>query len=132
VRKPSKADSPTPNVRSAVTNGKSLFVEADGRSAWARRYKDLVEAHVADLGGIDQLSEAQKQLVRRAATIEAELERQEGALSAGESIDLDAFGRGTNTLRRLLETLGLQRVAKNVTPSLADIIARHGKKDASK
>jgi hypothetical protein len=130
--KPSKADSLAPNSRSKVTNGRALFVEADGRSAWARRYKDLVEAHVADLGGVENLSEARRQLIRRAATIEAELEKQEGALSAGGTIDLDVFGRATGQLRRLLESLGLERTKKNVTPSLADIIARHDKKDASK
>jgi hypothetical protein len=29
--------------RSAVTNRKRLFVEGDGRTPWARRWRDLVE-----------------------------------------------------------------------------------------
>jgi hypothetical protein len=73
-----KADSPSPHSRSKVTNGNSLFVEADSRGPWPRRFKDLIAAHVADLGGADGLSEAQKQLVRRAVTMEIELERMEG------------------------------------------------------
>jgi hypothetical protein len=38
----------------------------DGRSVTARRFKDLYEDIAADLGGLDQLSEGQRQLIRRA------------------------------------------------------------------
>jgi hypothetical protein len=95
-------------------------VDGDGNSAWSRRYGDLVRAHIADLGGADRLSEAQKSLIRRAAALELELEQMEGKLSMGESIDLDAFGRATNTLRRTLETIGLERQARDVSPSLRE------------
>src|SRR5215813_1756242 len=80
-----------PKRRSAVTNSKRLFVEGDGNSKWARRYRDLVAAHIGDLGGADALSEAQISLCRRAATIELELEQMEGRLSQGEGVDLDVF-----------------------------------------
>jgi hypothetical protein len=129
MQKLPKADSPAPNSRSKVTNGSALFVEADGRGPWPRRFKDLIAAHVADLGGVDGLSEAQKQLVRRAVTMEIELERMEGQLAEGSAVDLDSYGRNANSLRRILETLGLKRVAKDVTPNLADLIARHANKD---
>ena len=43
---------------SAVTSGRRLFVEGDGRSPWSRRYRDLIAGHVSDLGGHDTLSEA--------------------------------------------------------------------------
>jgi hypothetical protein len=103
--------------RSAVTNGRRLFVEGDGNSAWSRRYKDLVSGHVADLGGVDLLSEAQTSLIRRAAAIELELEQMEGRLSRGDaSVDLDLFTRSAGHLRRIFETLGLQRRARDVTP----------------
>jgi hypothetical protein len=39
----------SPAQRSAVSNGKRLFVEGDGRSPWSRRYYDLVALHVSDL-----------------------------------------------------------------------------------
>jgi hypothetical protein len=130
MQKPSKDNGLAPNSRSKVTNGRGLFVEADGRSAWARRARDLAEAHVADLGGVERLSEAQRQLVRRAVAMEIELEKMEGQLAEGAAVDLDSYGRNANSLRRILVTIGLDRVAKNATPSLADIIARHGKKDA--
>jgi hypothetical protein len=116
-----------PSQRSKVTNGKSHFIEADSRGPWARRFKDLVELHVADIGGIEGLSEVQKQLVRRVATIETELERMEGQLAEGAEVDLAKYATVSNTYRRLAETLGLRRVAKDVTPTLAELVARQGK-----
>src|SRR5262249_32066312 len=74
---------PAKRTRSAVTNGRRAFVEGNGQSAWARRYRDLAHAHIADLGGAEKLSEAQISLCRRAATIELELEQMEGKLSLG-------------------------------------------------
>jgi hypothetical protein len=45
-------------LRSAVTNGRKLFVEGDGNSAWSRRYRDLIASFVSDLGGHDARSQA--------------------------------------------------------------------------
>jgi hypothetical protein len=101
--------------RSAVSNGKRLFVEGDGRSPWSRRYYDLISLHVSDLGGRSNLSEAQLALIKRAATLEVELEQMEGKLSLGETIDLDVFGRATGNLRRVWESLGLKREARDIT-----------------
>jgi hypothetical protein len=101
--------------RSAVSNGSRLFVEGDDRSAWSRRYRDLIIAHTADLGGAAVLSEAKLSLIRRASAIEVELEQSEGRLSMGEQIDLDAFTRAASHLRRLFEALGLERQARDVT-----------------
>jgi hypothetical protein len=69
--------------RSKVTNGRCLFVEGDDRSAWSRRYRDLIFAHTSDLGGSSAISEAQAALIRRAATLQIELELLEGKLSLG-------------------------------------------------
>jgi hypothetical protein len=72
--------------QSAVTNGSRLFVNAgDGRGPWARRMKDVIELHLADLGGADVVSEAEASIVRRAATLTIELERIEAKFSTGEA-----------------------------------------------
>ena len=102
-------------IRSAVSNGRRLFVDGDGNSAWSRRYRDLIVGHVSDLGGRDVLSEAQLSLIKRASTLELELEQAEGRLSKGEQIDLDSYGRAASHLRRILETLGLERRAIDIT-----------------
>jgi hypothetical protein len=110
-------------LRSAVTNGRRLFVEGDGNSAWSRRYRDLVIGHVNDLGGAALLSEAQKSLVRRASAIELELEQMEGKLSRGEAVDPDVFTRSASHLRRIFETLGIERKQKDVTPTVREYVA---------
>jgi hypothetical protein len=87
----------------------------------------MIELHVADMGGWDALSEAQISLATRAAVIEVELEQMEGRLSMGEEVDLDAYTRAAGHLRRILETIGIKRAQKDVTPSLASIIAGAGR-----
>ena len=49
VRPPIARNSTT--NRSAVTNGSKLLVGIDGRSPTARRFRDLVEAYSAEIGG---------------------------------------------------------------------------------
>ena len=63
------------------------------------------------------MSEAELALVKRAATLILELERRElGFAQAGQVSDqqLAVFQTTVNTLRRLLESIGLQRRAKEV------------------
>jgi hypothetical protein len=106
--------------RSAVTNGKRLFVEGDGRSPWSRRFYDLIALHVSDMGGRSNLSEAQIALIKRASTLEVELEQMEGKLSLGQEIDLDLFARATGNLRRVWDSLGLKREARDITAESED------------
>jgi hypothetical protein len=101
--------------RSAVTSGRKFFVTGDPNSAWARRFHDLVVGHIADTGGRDMLSEAQLALCKRAAALECECVQLEGRLSQGEQIDLDRYGRAASHLRRLLESVGLERKPRSVT-----------------
>jgi hypothetical protein len=93
--------------RSAVTNGRRLFVDGDARSPWSRRYYDLVSLHVSDMGGRSNLCEGQLALIKRACALQVELEQMDGRLSLGQEVDLDVYQRVTNTLRRVLESLGL-------------------------
>jgi hypothetical protein len=110
--------------RSAVTNG-AILPGVDGRSAWARRLRDLIELHVADLGGADNISEAEKAIVRRAATLICELERMEVEFAVAEGSSesaLEVYQRAANSMRRLLESVGLQRRSRDVTPTLAEYL----------
>jgi hypothetical protein len=109
---------------SKVTNGSKLFLPGvDGRSAVARRARDIFDAFGRDLGGHDQLSEAQTQLVRRASMISIKCEEMESHGAQGEQIDLDVFGKLTDRLGRTLQRLGIKRVPRDVTPSVSDYIA---------
>jgi hypothetical protein len=100
-----------------------LYIHGDGNSAWSRRWNDLVLSHVADLGGRDMLSEAQLSLIKRASAVELELEKMEGHLSMGHTVDLDMFTRSASHLRRIFETLGVERRPRDVTPRLREYLA---------
>jgi hypothetical protein len=39
------------------TNGSTLLPGVDGRSSWARRARDIIAAHISDLGGVEGGSE---------------------------------------------------------------------------
>ena len=115
-----------PTLRSAVTNGRALFAEGgDGRGAWARRFRDLMAEHISDMGGDDLLSEAQRSIVRRASTLEVQLEQMEARFSEGpaKTEDMAIYSTMSNTLRRLLGDLGLERRAKDITPDLQTYLA---------
>jgi hypothetical protein len=111
--------------RSRVSNGKTLFVEADQRGPWARRWKDVLAEIVSDLGGADLLSEGQKQMARRCATISIACEKMEGQVAEGIEIDLDGYGQLTDRLGRCFMRLGLKRQARNITPPSIEEYARH-------
>jgi hypothetical protein len=101
--------------RSRVTNGSKLLPLSDGRSATARRFRDLFENVCNDLGGIDRLSEAERQLARRAAMLSAESERLEAMAARGEAgFDIEIYALQTGMLCRVLNLLGVRRVARPV------------------
>jgi hypothetical protein len=126
----SVADSPhiggtSPAHRSRVTNGSALLTTADGRSAWARRMRDLMALHLSDLGGEGAVSAAEKSIIRRAATLTVELERMEERFATDGEADADAldlYSRTSGNLRRLLEAIGLRRRPRDVTPDLSSYI----------
>jgi hypothetical protein len=124
----SEVDLGTRRNRSRMTNGSQLLPGVDGRSPWARRCRDLITLHVNDKGGPDNVSEAERAIVRRVAVLITELERMEAtfALSEGapDAATLDLYQRTANSLRRLLESIGLQRRSRDITPTLAEVIAK--------
>jgi hypothetical protein len=111
-----------PATRSAVTNGRRLHVVAPGDTRWARRFADVLSEIISDIGGHDGLSEGQRQLARRCATIAIACERMEGEAAAGHDIDLDAYGTLTDRLGRAFGRLGLKRQARDVSPTLSDFL----------
>ncbi len=100
--------------KSRVTNGKSYFVEHDGRGPWTRRWRDLYDQIIADLSALNPagLTEGQRQLARRAATICIQCEKMEGQAAAGEDIDFVLYGMLTDRLGRTFDRLGLKRRAE--------------------
>jgi hypothetical protein len=98
------------------------FIEGDQRSKAAKRFRDIISAITADLGGSDRLSEGERQLIRRCAMISVECEKMEAKSVAGEDINVDLFGTLTDRLGRTLARLGLRRVPRDVEPDLESYI----------
>ena len=115
------ADSPpiagrSPVVRSRVTNDNALLAGVDGRSAIARRFRDVVDAIISDMGGDDSISEGQRQLARRASALSVLCEQIEAKMANGGPIDANDYVRLVNALNRVLGSIGLKRRMKDVTP----------------
>jgi hypothetical protein len=111
-------------LRSAITNG-ALLGDLDHRCAWARRLRDLIADITNELGGTNNISEAERVLVRRASmmTLQAELMEQnfsQNADGAASAKQIDTYQRLVNTTRRTLESLlahgrGLERRPRDIT-----------------
>jgi hypothetical protein len=106
-------------ARSRLSNGHALPRNVDHRSAWARRFRDLLQIHLSDLGGVDNASASEQAIARRACTLILSLEMMEMKFAmAGEAspADLEIYQRCASSMRRLLEAVGLQRRSRDVTP----------------
>jgi hypothetical protein len=107
-----------PALRARITNHKDLLPGLDGRTSTARRFRDLVGSYISDMGGLDRCSEIRLGLLRRlaAATVQAEL--LEARMVNGEQIDVGQLCTLASTTVRIASRLGLERRAKNVTPTV--------------
>ena len=93
----------------------------------------MIADQVSDLGGADMISSAEMILIRRAAMmcLQAELQEQSWAENGGEASprQLDGYARNASSLRRILESLGLRRRPRDVTPSLGEYLAHQPDRD---
>ena len=119
----------SPFARSRITSGTQLLPTIDGRSHWARIMRDTLNAIVAHCGGHDAISETRRMMARRAACLETELiylESQFASIrAAGGEPDLtkvEIYGRLAGNQRRIAEALGWERTARDITPTLAELL----------
>ena len=116
---------PSLNDRLRVAGFKARFLtlaDLDGRTAAYKRAQSLINQMAADLGGDDQITTAQRLLIGRAAIAAVMTEDQETRFLAGAPIDPAVHATLSNSLRRLLLTIGLSRVPKNI-PTLQEHLA---------
>jgi len=121
-----RLDVPKKKFRTGIANGSRVLDGVDGRSHVARRYREVSAALGSDLGGSEHLTEAQKQLVRSAAGLVVLRESLDvkAAKDGPESVNTATYCLISNTLRRVLITIGMQRVPRDVTNSQAEQIGR--------
>jgi hypothetical protein len=99
----------------APAKARLLTLDAlDRRTAAYQGVRKGIQAH---------LSHAERSLVQRCAILAAMLTDQETAYLAGAPIDPANYCTLVNALRRTLETVGLKRIARDITPSVADYVA---------
>jgi hypothetical protein len=100
------------------------IADLDSRSRAAAFAKNLAASLESDLGG--DVTAGQKQLVQRAAVVSAICEDFETRFLLGHAIELSDYLTATNVLRRVLATVGLERRARDVSPTLSEYLAhRH-------
>ena len=87
----------------------------DGRTSAVRRIREFEAQITADLGG--SVTIAQESLMRRASVLSALLDDKEAHWTEGTPLTLNDYCSATNVLRRLLTTLGIERVQRSVRGS---------------
>ncbi|MGA8612687.1 MAG: hypothetical protein WB760_13525 [Xanthobacteraceae bacterium] len=105
-----------------MSNGVDILPGVDGRSLIARRYRDLVAAIATDTCGAAGMTEARLQLIRRFAAAAVMAEEMEARLANGEQVDIAQHSLLSSTLVRLASRIGINRVPKDITPSLAEYL----------
>jgi hypothetical protein len=108
--------------RSRISNGHDMLPDVDGRSVIARRYRDITHAIFVDQDGIERCSESRQQLIRRFAAAAVLAEQLESRLANGEQIDIQEHATLCSSLVRLTQRIGIDRVPKDLTPNLSDLL----------
>ena len=93
----------------------------DQRTAAAKQAREVISSIGADLGGGDNITTAKRQIIESAAVTSAMVADMGSRWLAGEQIDLGLFTTLCNSQRRLLESVGLEFRAKDITPSIDQI-----------
>ena len=90
-----------------MTNGKTSFLAADGRSREARRWHDVYAGLLGQLETLGPVHAYQQDLCADAATLRLVVELARAKVARAEPVDMDELTRAVNTLQRLLRALGL-------------------------
>jgi hypothetical protein len=96
----------------------------DGRTRSRRQFDAIAEGIARDLGGEDHLSTVQKHLVEAFAGAALHVNDLTTHLLLGEDVDIVAHSHAISTMVRVAARIGIRRVARNVTPSLQDILSQ--------
>jgi hypothetical protein len=111
------ADQPPKRLRKRYRRDVRVISDLDGRTAPARRARDLVARLQSDLGAGGGLSAAQTELVTRCALLSILAGDCEVKVLRNQPIDVHAYVALVNCQRRVLQALGLQRDPKIIDGS---------------
>lgn len=100
-----------PHLRSRVTNRSKLAMNVDGRSAAARRFRDLIDEFTEELGG--DLSKAEHSLVKLAAVTFLRAEQLQAAVVNGDTVDDAELIRAVNAGARIFRDLAAAKLKRS-------------------
>ena len=112
----------SPTTRAKVTNGTRLLAGVDGRSATARRFRDLI-AELTPGGGGEGLAAAERSAIRQAAAMMLRAEQLQAEIVRGEAVDADTLIRLSSEARRILATVR-KRARPPATPTPTEYLTR--------
>jgi len=90
------------------------------KTPYAQRYRDLVDAFLVDVGGVERCSEVKLGLIRRLAAVTVQSELLESRLLNKALTDISELCTLANTVVRLSQRIGIERVAKTIGPPTVD------------
>jgi hypothetical protein len=111
-----------PQARSVITNGKRLHHrETDARTRSARRWRDVYNGLVAELGRAPSFAE--DQLLRSCSDLAITAEALSARVADGQLVDHGELSQINGSLRRTLMALGMaKREAASGTPELGNLL----------
>jgi hypothetical protein len=105
-----------PRTRSRISNASELLANIDGRSAIARRYRDILAQVVVDQGDTG-ISETLMQLIRRFSATCVMAEALETELVEGRKVNVENHALLCSTMVRLAGRIGIDLKTKTVGPA---------------
>jgi hypothetical protein len=121
-----------PTMRAGNGRGKIRLLtrqSLDGRTKARKQFDAIAEGVAADLGGEDRLSTVQRHLVEAFAGCAIVLQAINARILLGEPIDISDQSSAASTLVRIASRIGIDRVARDITPSLSEYLASLPKSD---
>jgi hypothetical protein len=94
----------------------------DGRTRARKSFDAIAEGIAADLGGSEELSTVQRHLIEAFAGCAIVLQALNARILLGQPVDIADQASAASTLVRLAARIGVERQAKDITPTLGDLI----------
>jgi hypothetical protein len=89
--------------------------QLDQRTAAFKMFESLYAAIAADIGGVDQVSAVQRELIEAFCGVAIRLNDLNTRGLAGQPVDLADLSLAASTLTRLASRIGIHRVPRDVT-----------------
>jgi hypothetical protein len=94
----------------------------DGRLRARKKFDAIAHGVAEDIGGEDQLSTVQRHLIEAFAGVAIHVNNLTAKLLRGEDVDVVEHSQAISTMVRVAQRIGIDRVARDVSPTLSDIL----------